>query len=119
MKRRAKYAREGRPEHVPTEANRKLIMIAIGMGATQDDVAEEIGIAKHTLAKHYREDLDMATARFQTKLRIRAGVKALAGDRTMQIFLLKTKCGFRETSEVVGENGGPVQIIISGDDAKL
>ena len=111
----------GRPLHIPTEANRKVVMIAVGMGACEDDVAQELGIDAKTLRKHYREDLDQAAARFATKLRIRAGVKALNGDRTMQIFLLKTRCGFKEVNwnEHSGEDGGPVRIIISNDDSRL
>ena len=85
---------EGRPPHRPTETNRRIVLCAIGLGATEEDTAREINIDPKTLRKYYADDIDHAQSRFATKLRIRMGEKALSGDKTMMIFLAKTRLGF-------------------------
>ena len=45
--------RQGRPEHVPTDANRRVVVLAFAMGRSDAEVATMLGITLPTLRKHY------------------------------------------------------------------
>jgi hypothetical protein len=47
-----------RPEHEPTEVNRRVVEWGTMLGQRQDELARVIGIAPGTLRKHYRPELD-------------------------------------------------------------
>jgi hypothetical protein len=53
----------GRPEFKPTLAQRKQVELLIGCGMTQDNIARVIGICKHTLEKHFPDELATGPAK--------------------------------------------------------
>ena len=48
----------GRPKHQPTPELRAKVCAWLARGMTEDEVAAKIGVAPHTLRKHYRVELD-------------------------------------------------------------
>ena len=85
------------------------------MGWTFEQIANHLKINRDTLAKYYREELDIATE--TTNLRVKQNLYNIAIDPTHKqsvtaaIFWLKTRARWRETDrlEVTGPNGGPIE----------
>lgn len=83
----------GKPEHVPTERDRTLVLCGAACGFTQERLAAMIGISKETLAKHYAEQIGpgadqmlanvagnmfrIATQRVDNKAAVSAGMQIL------------------------------------------
>lgn len=88
------------------------------MGMPEADIATVVGISPKTLRKYYRHELD--TGHLQANARVAQALfnKALSKtDRsavTAQIFWLKTRAGWKETSahEISGADGSPVASVI-------
>lgn len=51
---------KGRPEHAPTEKDRKTVQAMASYGVPQDNIAEVLGIAPKTLRKHYDRELKIS-----------------------------------------------------------
>jgi DNA-binding XRE family transcriptional regulator len=97
-----------RPAHVPNEATRATVEALAGIaGLRQAEVAAYIGVSEKTLRKHYRAELDRATAAAVVKVAESLFQKAIGGDTTACIFWLKRRC-----PEVWGDRAAD-----SGDDA--
>ena len=105
----------GQPPHAPTSQQRKMVESMSAYGIPQDDISKVIGISIDTLAKHYREELDTATAKANAKVAETLYRQATNADNprsaTAAIFWLKTRGGWKETSvhEHGGIGGGPIQ----------
>lgn len=102
----------GRPEHKPTAKDRRSVKTMAGHGVQHEAIAASLGIAKNTLYKHYREDIDKGDADAQAKIAqslFSRGVKDK--DTAALIWLSKTRLGYKDTSrvEVSGPNGQPLQ----------
>ena len=100
----------GRPAHKPTDAQRKMVESMSAYGVPQMDISKVIGIERSTLQKHYREELDTATAKANSRVAQSLYNKALGDGSsavTAAIFWLKTRGGWRETSNLnhVSEDG--------------
>ncbi len=114
-KRKKELASRGRPPHVPTKVTRAQVLELGGMGWTFEQIANHLKINRDTLAKYYREELDIATE--TTNLRVKQNLYNIAIDPahkqsvTAAIFWLKTRARWRETDrlEVTGPNGGPIE----------
>ena len=94
----------GRPRHLSTKPRREVVEKLTAYGVTQDHIAREIGISQKTLQTHYRDQIDLGTARANAKV---AGVlfeKAMAGDTACMIFWLKTRARWSEKVEAQQEN---------------
>jgi len=90
----------GKPEHKPTKAKRDTVAMHAMVGTPQEDIARVLGIDPKTLRKHYRDDLDLATASANADIGGALYRQAIDGNVSAQIFWLKTRAGFREKSEV-------------------
>jgi hypothetical protein len=94
----------GRPRHLRTKPRRAVVEKLTAYGVTQDHIAREIGISQKTLQTHYRDEIDLGTARANAKV---AGVlfeKAMAGDTACLIFWLKIRARWSEKPEVQQDN---------------
>ena len=49
--------KNGRPTHVPTEQNKRIVVIAKATRINMEDIAAMIGISTETLNKHYAHEL--------------------------------------------------------------
>jgi hypothetical protein len=92
----------GRPRHLRTKPRREVVEKLTAYGVTQDHIAREIGVCQKTLQTHYRDEIDLGTARAKV-----AGVlfeKAMSGDTACLIFWLKTRARWSEKAEVQQNN---------------
>lgn len=84
--------------HEPTEATQEAVAVLTSVGWSQGDICKLLGIkSEKTLRKHYREQLNEGSLAVHAALATRAISMALAGEKTMLIFCLKTKFGWRAT----------------------
>ena len=105
-------------EHVPTEGQREAVEECVGLGLTQVQIAKIMGITINTLAKHYKDELEMGkVAKIAALSRT---MFSIGTDRNHKgvvpaaMYLLKTQGGeqFRETqrTELTGKDGKPLQV---------
>ena len=89
-----------KPPHKPTDAERQLVQLHSTIGTRQDVIASIVGIDAKTLRKHYREELDNASAKANATVGGALFNKARGGDTTAMIFWMKTRAGWREKQEI-------------------
>jgi len=112
LKPQDKHTRKpGQPPFSPTEEQRRTVEMMSAMGITQEDICEVIRgrsgkpIDLKTLRKHFHEELataamkanvKVANSLFRTATDPKGGMKAV----TAQIFWLKTRARWKETSQL-------------------
>jgi hypothetical protein len=84
----------GRPTHKPDAQSRAVVAALVKYGVAQEFIAMEIGVAKDTLRKHYKDILDLVTTEMKDEAVkqslyysavVRKNVKA-------QMFWLERRC---------------------------
>jgi len=97
------------PTHKSTAENRKIVMAMTSYGVPQEDISAVLDIDSKTLRKHYRKELDTATAKANAQVAQRLYQKALDGSETSMIFWLKTRAKWSERIEqqMLDANGEP------------
>lgn len=97
-----------RRRHEVTIQTRRTVESMSAYGIPQPDIARVLGIGQDTLVKYYRDELDLATAKANSKVAESLYKKAL-GDGpasvTAAIFWMKTRGRWKETHVV--EGAGP------------
>lgn len=88
----------GMPLHEPTRATREVVQLHTLVGTPQDQIAQIIGIDPKTLRKHYRAEIDLASAKANATIGGALFNKAKDGDTASMIFWMKTRAGWRETN---------------------
>ena len=86
--------------HEPTPAQRQLVQLHATIGTQHSVIADIIGIDAKTLRKHYRTELDHASAQANATIGGALFNKAKSGDTTAMIFWMKTRAGWRERQEI-------------------
>lgn len=95
--------------HTPTdETNNQVRQLAVS-GATQDQIADAMGIAGKTLTKHYREILDTAKIKANANVAGWLYQACQGGNVSAQIFWLKTQGRWK------GEEEGGANVTINVD----
>lgn len=107
-----------RPPFKPSPDQRRLVQELTGIGVSQEDVLSVVPwgqssgkpIDLKTLRKHFGTELSRGVALANMRIKRRAYELAEAGNVTLLIFLLKVRCGWRETVavEASGPNGQPL-----------
>jgi hypothetical protein len=98
----------GNPAYVPTDEDRANVRAWIQV-TEADTIANYMGISRDTLDRHYPDELKTGRFLLVAKLGGMAVKMALAGDRTMLIFCLRTLGKWNTRVEVTGPGGGPVR----------
>lgn len=105
----------GRPEHVPTKVTRNQVLHFCGMGMTHKQISLLLGIAPVTLAKHYRQELDVGEAKMNVSVANNLYTIATSTEHKSAaqaaIFWMKARARWRETNRVehTGADGGAIQ----------
>lgn len=86
--------------HYPTDAQRQLVKLHATIGTTHEVIADIVGIDAKTLRKHYREELDLASAQANATIGGALFNKAKTGDTAAMIFWMKTRAGWREKHDI-------------------
>jgi DNA-binding CsgD family transcriptional regulator len=105
-------ARAGMPPHKPTDKQRQTALMLFGLGATQQQVADQLGIDKKTLAKHYREEFESGWERANLQLYGKLWQKGVVdGNPACLIFLAKNRLGMSDRQDLnhSGEAGPPLR----------
>ena len=112
--------RKSGPNHRPTAATRKRVEQLSAVGIPQTDISAVMGIAKTTLIKHYRDELDTAAAKANAMVGGALYNKAIGGDTASMIFWLKTRARWREQdrSEDLEEEAQPLKVSFTVSAAK-
>jgi DNA-binding XRE family transcriptional regulator len=92
--------RKGQAPHIPTEHTRQLVSMYAAVGTTQEHIAKMLGVNFKTLAKYYRDELDLGMAKANATIGGALFNKAKGGDTTAMIFWMKTRAGWREKQDV-------------------
>ena len=104
----------GRPQFAPTKEQRLLVQVMTAAGFPQEQIAEQIGIDRVTLRKHFRPEIKTGKASANAMV-ARSLFKKATGDGPQSvaaaIFWLKTQAGWKETTvnEHTGPNGEPLK----------
>lgn len=109
-------AKRGRPRLEPSEEMRISVETMSAYGVSAEDIARAFRISVDTLQRHFREELDNAAVKANTKVAGFLFENAKAGNVTAQIFWLKTRARWKEVPtvhELSGLNGSPLAIVHS------
>lgn len=120
-KRGAAGGKFGNEPHVPTDERRFVVQHLTAIGYTQAQIALVTGLSVDTLDRHYRAELNNGALVVNAKIAGALYKKAMAGETAAQIWWTKARMGWKatESHELSGTDGGPIQINITPDDAKL
>jgi DNA-binding Lrp family transcriptional regulator len=80
----------------PSDKERNMVKLLAAVGIPQEDIADALGMSRRNLARRFAHELAHGAKAVHAKLAAKAVTMAAAGDRTMLIFVLKTKFGWRE-----------------------
>jgi hypothetical protein len=88
-----------------------MVLMMVGFGIIQDDIATSLNITKPTLHKHFRRELD--TGMTEANVRVAQALYANAvkhNNVAAQIWWTKTRMGWKDTSVI--ENTGQQPFVI-------
>ena len=96
---------------IPTDEQRKSVAMMTGCGIPIDDIARVLGMAHRTLMKHFREELDIGSAKLNALVAQSLFQNAIGGNVAAQIFWCKTRLGWKEIDrhEHTGADGGAIK----------
>lgn len=86
--------------HKPDDKTRATVEAMVSYGIPHEDIAKVIGIDDKTLRKHYRLEIDTASAKANAQVAQRLYKKCMADDTASIIFWLKTRAKWAETAQV-------------------
>ncbi len=103
----------GRPPFEPKDEQRRTVRAMSGYGVPHEDIATVLGIDDKTLRKHFRRELDTAHVEATAKVAQSLFQMATSGNTAAAIFWMKARAGWSERvrAELVGADGGPIQVI--------
>lgn len=93
----------GHPPFRPNAEQRRMVEAMSSCGVTQAEIATVLDINERTLRKYFREELDKATAKANTKVALnlfKQATKDEQGSTTAAIFWLKTRAGWKDQREI-------------------
>jgi hypothetical protein len=98
-----------KPSHKPTDEMRETVSMHATVGTRQDVIADLLDIDPKTLRKHYRRELDLATAQANASIGGELFNKAKSGDTTAMIFWMKTRAGWKDGREPEADSTAPLR----------
>jgi hypothetical protein len=104
-----------RPEHEPTKADRDTVMAMVAGGIEQKVIAGARGLSRHTLRKHYKNELINGTGKINGVVVAAHVKKILAGDFNAIKWWEQSRMGWSETQkiETTGPDGRPIEQVVT------
>ena len=94
-----------RPYHKPSDATRKVVASAVGMGLDQVTISHLLDVNPKTLRKFYRVELDTGAAKANLNVARSLYGRATSGKDTIaSIFWLKARAGWVDTPKAAQDN---------------
>jgi len=103
MSAKKQSSKRGRPQYVPTEADRKQVELLSGIGVPVVQIGLILGIDRKTVEKNYRDELDVGQAKALSRVTKRLFEIATGDTRdslSACIFWLKCRGGWKPPAEV-------------------
>lgn len=87
----------GRPRHIPTDIDRRVVLLLASQGTPQPQIACAVNVSEKTLRRHYRHELDVGAVRLESALILR--LYSLAGGKgatalKATVFALRCRFGW-------------------------
>lgn len=89
-----------RPQHKPTEQDRKTVRAMSAYGVPHEGIAAVLDIDDKTLRKHYRRELDTAHVEANVKVAESLFKQATNGNTAAAIFWMKVRAGWVEKQKL-------------------
>ena len=105
--------------HEPDEKSRATVEAMVSYGIPHEDIAKVIGIDDKTLRRHYRHEIDTASAKVNAQVAQRLYKKCMGDDTASIIFWLKTRARWSENQEHKVDVSQTVTYNISDQDRAL
>lgn len=121
-------ARPANAEHVPTTELRRQIEQLATLGLSRDEIAVVVDLGRTTVGKYYKAELKAGVIKSKVAImnsgyRMAVGAEAVYDargkllreevkpDKSVLIFMMKARCGLRETARVehTGKDGGAIK----------
>lgn len=105
----------GRPEHVPTEQDRRTVAVLVAGGVDQYQIAGVLGISRPALRKHYKSEIANGSGQVNAIV-IAAHLKRIrAGDMRAIEWWQKARMGWAETQKIqpLGKDGQPTDMRVT------
>ena len=103
--------------HVPTDDTRDLVAELSALGFPQEVIARKLKLSRRDLARKYKEELSLGYDALHAELASTAVGLARNGDKTMLIFVLKTK--FRWSERPAEDPGLGAEAIARDEDPEV
>jgi predicted transcriptional regulator len=114
MAKSSKKKGRGRPAYEPTEGERALVRKLLLSGITIEEIAELLKKAKGTIYKHFQEEIDETVPKAHAQIAGKIYQMAMAGDKTLLMFIAKTRLGWRETNNLdLTSKGESIQTVVN------
>ena len=97
----------------PTDEQRRMVLMMVGFGIIQDDIATSLNITKPTLHKHFRRELD--TGMIEASFGVARALYENAtrhNNTTAQIWWTKARMGWKSTDVLENVNQQPFAIFV-------
>ena len=107
--------RTRRYRHIPTPESRERVVMLKMVGSTDETIGRVMGLSVQCLTKWYRTELETGRASMLADIASTLIKKALDGDVTAAIFILKTRAKWSEKIEIDNLNQPGVLIIDTSD----
>lgn len=86
--------------HKSDDTTKEQVQMLATIGTPQEIIARVIGIDRGTLAKHYKDELELSRSKADAKIALSLYQNAINGNVAAQIFWCKTRLGWKETNVV-------------------
>jgi hypothetical protein len=86
--------------HNPTKKTKEQVQMLATIGTPQEIIARILEIDRGTLAKHYKDELELSRSRADSNVALSLYQNAIGGNVAAQIFWCKTRLGWKETNVV-------------------
>lgn len=96
----------------PTDEQRRQVMTMIGLGITQGEIAQMLEIARTTLHKHFRRELDTGMTEANMRVAQSLFINATKNMSVQaQVWWTKARMGWKDTSEPAPGAERPIMIV--------